>query len=299
MYSGQGSQYFRMGADLFENNHSFRSWFQQLDRIVQTQSGVSVRDVLYAPDATPGRPFDSLCYTHPAIFMVEYALTQVLLELGIRPDYCLGTSLGEYAALAAANVCDHAALLKLVMEQAELAEANCRKGGMLAIPEIFKNCECAADNFAAHFVVSGNPDAISGLELFLKKNSIICQRLPVNTAFHSSFIDDMESDFKLSAAAMNTHPSETPVISCAHKTINPQVTADYLWDVVRKPVYFRETLEILRGQDDFFYIDLGPSGTLAAFVNNGFHPIPKAFALLTLFGQNEKRLHQVQELLGA
>lgn len=45
-----------------------------------------------------------------------------------RPDYGLGTSLGDDAALAAAKGCDDADLLKMVMRRAELAQANRPRG---------------------------------------------------------------------------------------------------------------------------------------------------------------------------
>ncbi len=45
---------------------------------------------------------DGIIYTHPAIFMIEYELHQVLVRKGIRPDFIIGTSLGEFTCMALA-----------------------------------------------------------------------------------------------------------------------------------------------------------------------------------------------------
>ena len=50
---------------------------------------------LYSATNKKTDAFTQILLTHPAIFMVEYALMQVMLENHIEPDKVLGTSLGE------------------------------------------------------------------------------------------------------------------------------------------------------------------------------------------------------------
>jgi hypothetical protein len=119
------------------------------------------------------------------------------------------------------------------------------------------------------------PEAISSLELFLKGNNIIFRKLPVNRAFHSSFIDGMESGFKLSVAAMDAHPSQTPVIACAHNTFAPQVTAGYRWDVIRKRFTFGKPRKCRAVRMIFIISAWVPAAPWPPLSTTAFIPAPK------------------------
>ncbi|MEL7145697.1 MAG: acyltransferase domain-containing protein, partial [Bacteroidota bacterium] len=97
MFSGQGSQYYHMGSKLYDANPVFRREMDRLDAIVKAESGRSVVAELYNEQHKFSVPFLSLPLTHPAIFMVEYAMFKTLESEGITPDYVLGSSLGEFA----------------------------------------------------------------------------------------------------------------------------------------------------------------------------------------------------------
>src|SRR6266404_8409287 len=97
MFSGQGSHYFQMGRALYESNPVFAHWLDRMDKVVHDLTGRSVLTVLYG-ERSKAEPFVDITATHPAIFMVEYALAQALMEKGVVPDYTLGTSLGSFAA---------------------------------------------------------------------------------------------------------------------------------------------------------------------------------------------------------
>jgi acyl transferase domain-containing protein len=97
MFSGQGSQYYQMGRALYEQGGTFARSMRAMDRIVQDLGCPSVVNALYG-DQPKGAPFDDLVLSHPAIFMVEFALSQTLLEMGIEPHLTLGVSLGSVAA---------------------------------------------------------------------------------------------------------------------------------------------------------------------------------------------------------
>ncbi len=53
-------------------------------------------------------------YGQPALFAVEYALTQLWLSWGVKPTTVLGHSVGEYVAACIAGVFSLADGLKMV-----------------------------------------------------------------------------------------------------------------------------------------------------------------------------------------
>jgi trans-AT polyketide synthase/acyltransferase/oxidoreductase domain-containing protein len=133
MFSGQGSHYFKMGFEMFEQHQTFKKWMLDLNEIASDMLGESVLDKLYDKTKSKSNLFDQTLYSHPAIFMVEYALAQVLLEDGIEPDYVLGTSMGEFASAAVAGGMKVEEALEALVKQAQVLETHCQKGGMTAI----------------------------------------------------------------------------------------------------------------------------------------------------------------------
>src|SRR5687767_4157459 len=96
LFAGQGSQYFHMGRELFERRPDFRAHMEELDAVARAVTGTSVLAALYDPQRAKSDPFAYTPLTHPAIFMVEFALTQLLQNSGWRPDCVLGASLGSF-----------------------------------------------------------------------------------------------------------------------------------------------------------------------------------------------------------
>jgi trans-AT polyketide synthase/acyltransferase/oxidoreductase domain-containing protein len=309
MFSGQGSQYYQMGKELFEQSPQFKKWMLTLDEIAFDTLGESVLAHLYDESKSKSDIFNQTLYTHPAIFMVEYALTQVLLEEEIVPDYVFGTSMGEFAAAALAGVMSFEELLQALIKQANVLESHCQPGGMIAIlhnqsifnetPFLFNNSELASSNFDSHFVISGKSDSLINIENFLQKRSIIYQSLPVSQGFHSSRIDPAASVYTDFLRQKNLKRPEIPFISCMQADILSSLTQTYFWDVIRKPMAFQQTVHKLEKQQAYLYLDLGPSGTLANFVkyNLASHSQSKTFPILTPFGQSLSNLEKAKNFL--
>lgn len=301
MFSGQGSQYFHMGRSLFDGNATFRTWMNRLDEVARQASGQSVIEHLYSDARGKGDPFDRLLLTHPAIFMVEYALAQCLIETGVRPSMVLGVSVGSFAAAAVAGAIGVEDALTAVIRQAEALEASCEPGGMTAVlgdPALFgeeflhTNSELAGVNFASHFVVSARKAELVGLETILRQRNVAFQRLPVPFAFHSQWMDGAEAPFAAFMSSIQYQQAQLPLICCDQMKVVAGVDGGFFWDVVRHPIRFRETMLRLEQEGPRRYIDVGPAGTLATFLK---YTLPAAtastaHAILTPFGTDQKNL---------
>jgi bacillaene synthase trans-acting acyltransferase len=299
MFSGQGSQHWGMGRELFETNDVFRESMLRLDALAQMLGGEPVIEVLYSGSNTDR--FDRMLLTHPAIFMVEYSLAQCLISAGVEPNMTLGASLGSFAAATLGGYIDVEDAMRAVMQQAFTFEACCARGGMIAIladsslfAEQFlsERCELAGVNFDSHFVVSARHADLGHIEAALRERGVTHQRLPVSFAFHSRWIDEARAPLEVFMRSIRRKGAQLPVVCCARAEPLADLSEDFFWRVVRQPIRFRDTIARLECSGACRYIDVGPGGTLATFVKYGLpagsrsttHPI------LTPFGQDQKNL---------
>lgn len=309
MFSGQGSQHFHMGRSLYDGNPTFRTWMDRLDEVARRVSGQSVLAALYEDGRGKGEPFDRLVVTHPAIFMVEYSLAQSLMEAGVRPDMVLGVSAGSFAAAAVAGFIGAEEALTVAIRQAAALEASCEPGGMTAVlgdPALYtesflsSRSELAAINFASHFVVSARRTELGDAEAALKQRGVSYLRLPVSYAFHSQWMDEAKAPFESSMKSIRWQQGRLPLVCCDRTDILSDLADSFFWDVVRRPIRFRETIARLEQQGPRRYIDVGPAGTLATFLKYGLPAAStsKVHTILTPFGTDQKNLAAVAASVG-
>ena len=305
MFSGQGSHYYQMGRELFEQEATFRKLMLDMDAMVRDLAGLSVVNSLYDDARTKSDLFERTLLTSPAIFMVEYALAQTLIERNITPDYVLGVSMGSIAAAAVAGCIGLEEALTAVVKQASVIEKNCQRGGMIAIlsdPAIYRddalcnNCEVAAINFSSHFVVAAKQDRLDIIERYLRDKRIAFQRLPVSYAFHSRWIDEARYPFQTFLRTLSYKPANIPIVCCAGATILTKIPFDYFWITARQSIRFRDTVAELESRGTYRYIDVGPSGSLATSIKYALTARSASEGLSTLspFGRDLENLRSIK-----
>lgn len=304
MFSGQGSQYYQMGKELYENHPRFRYWLNHCDVLVESMIGTSLIQQLYRTGSR-ATPFDRLLYTNPALLSIEICLAKILQEAGCYPDYLMGYSLGEITASVVSDALELEEGLLLVVDVAKKVEAKCSLAEMMAVmspleiigelPELFQHCHVTGNNFSDNFVVSGFPKPMQRLKQALDSRRVLTQILPLKYGFHTGAIDIIKEDFKSLIDKMNIRPLSIPVISAMRAAQVMQIDTDYYWDALRQPVDFHQTVEWMIRQGDYLFIDVGPSGSLATFVKYILPPNSQSFPLSMMnpFGRDVDALNKL------
>ncbi|HEX8617962.1 MAG TPA: acyltransferase domain-containing protein [Thermoanaerobaculia bacterium] len=310
MFSGQGSQYYQMGRDLFEHDATFRRTMLRLDDLVRQIAGRSVVEQLYSEQNRKSDSFDRTLLTHPAIFMVEYSLAQTLITSGIVPDAVMGVSLGSFAAATVAGFMSVDDALTAVVRQAIAFEESCVPGGMMAVlaePALYgeeflrRDSELAAINFASHFVVSAKRPELDALEAALKGRGIGHQRLPVSFPYHSRWVEEARVPFQSFMRSIRYAQGSLPLVCCDDTGTLSELSPEYFWNVVRRPIRFRETTARLEQEGPRRYIDVGPAGTLATFLKYGLPATTRStvHSILTPYGTDRKNLAALRASLAS
>src|SRR5207302_347751 len=107
MFPGGGAQFVNMGRDLYHAEPTFRACLDRCFDLLKPYVGRDLRSLLFPPQdgrAEAARALTPPSMALPALFAFEYALAQVWMSWGVRPQAMIGHSLGEYAASCLAGV---------------------------------------------------------------------------------------------------------------------------------------------------------------------------------------------------
>lgn len=88
-FSGQGGQYAGMGADLYKASPLFREVVDECEKKLMAWGYPGVLNVINPTEDTSGSSDDFQAF-QSAVFVLEYALAQLWISWGIRPDAVAG-----------------------------------------------------------------------------------------------------------------------------------------------------------------------------------------------------------------
>ncbi|WP_373540196.1 amino acid adenylation domain-containing protein [Chamaesiphon sp.] len=276
MFSGQGTQYLNMGANLYRSAPVFRQAIDRCTEILQPLLDLDIRNLLYpaaANSAISKELLNQTRYTQPAIFAIEYALMQLWRSWGLTPAAAIGHSIGEIVAACLAGVFSLPDALKLVAARGKLMW-DLPTGAMLSVRlpaadvalRLTPALAIAAINGSHLCVVSGTHAAIEQLQQELEREEIVCKLLQTSHAFHSPMMESIVAPFADVVKNMRLSPPQIPFVSLVtadwitdEQAISPNYWADHLL----KPVRFAEGVKILwRHNPNFVLLEVGSRQTL-------------------------------------
>ncbi|KAJ4382620.1 hypothetical protein N0V86_001842 [Didymella sp. IMI 355093] len=286
MYTGQGSQYAGMGAELYRTSIIFRKTIDMCAAFCYAEGLPDFVDII--TDTAIDVNTKDAVQVQLAVVALEIALTTFWRSMGVEPDLVMGHSLGEYAALYAAGVLSLADTLHLVGTRGLLLQERCEvnscsmvsvtasvstvRACLAQLPN--SSCEVACINGPNATVVSGTAEDVAQFCTVVSKYdaSVRAVRLSVPFAFHSLQVDPILADYHNLAGGVTYSSPKIPIASTLLGTIVNApgvINQDYVCRQTRQPVDFVAALEATASKlNSPVWIEIGPAPVCVSFVRS-------------------------------
>jgi len=310
LFPGQGAQHLHMAARVYAAEPVFRAELNRAAELLHSALGLDFRQIIFPAKAETDRAQELLRQTavaQPALFAIEYALAQVWMQWGVRPDALIGHSVGEYVAACLSGTFSFEEGLMLVAERGRLVQ-EMPPGVMLAVPLgesalrplLSKALSLAAVNAPAQCVVSGPEPAIHALECKLGRFGLQGSRLHTSHAFHSAMMDPILKPF---ADRLGAIPHREPIIPWVSNLHGGWITGgeatdpSYWTDHLRGTVRFGDGLSTLLEDPDRILLEVGPGQTLTNLASS--HPAASGRTIVTSLPHAMDRSDDERHLIAA
>ncbi len=277
IFPGQGSQWVGMGRDLYQDFPAAKAVFDLADEVLKFPLS---RLCFEGPE-------DELRQTvnaQPALVTASLACYQAIRESGgslPSPAFIAGHSLGEYTALAVAEVLDAATTIYLARERGRLMyEAGLlRPGGMAAIigldeaplAEVCKQSSTwmANINCPGQIVISGaREDIAHAMALARDKGAHRAIPLQVSGAFHTPLMQPAYDGMTKAIAKIDFHAPIIPII--ANSTAQPLTAAKEVKEELLRQLcnclLWQQSIEYMVDKGVSTFIEIGPGKVLTGLV---------------------------------
>jgi acyl transferase domain-containing protein/acyl carrier protein len=281
LFTGQGSQYPSMAKELFDINSIFRESLLKCESILKENKIIDkpLLSLLWGEDKNY---IDETKYTQPCLFCIEYSLNHMWQSIGIKPQFLMGHSVGEYVAATVAGIFSLEDGLYIVSKRAALMQYLSQEGGMAAIAtardevievlKAYRNEVCiAATNGPLNTVISGKKTKVLEIVENFKSRNVKASMLNVSHAFHSNLLEPMLDVFKEELLNVKFHAPNIPIVSNLTGEVvdaNSITQINYWIRHTRESVNFFDGVKTLLNQGVNIFVEIGPQPILLGMVQD-------------------------------
>ncbi|WP_019890102.1 acyltransferase domain-containing protein [Streptomyces purpureus] len=283
---GQGFQHAGMAVELYTREPRFTAVADEFLTALGPE-GATVRDDWLA--CVDGGPADRGTSAQPLLFLIGYAIGEVLASRGIRPAVMVGHSVGELAAATLAGVLDLPAAARILAARCSALE-EAPPGGMLAVagaPETVLDCLRArsvggsvvvgAHNGPQQTVLAGPEPDLSEAERAVRDGGLVARRVRALEPWHSPAMGPAARRFGAAVAAEPLRPPTIPIVSTRTGRVvtDAEAVRPGFWaEQMAAPVLFWPALDAVLGGGAYTVVDAAPAGGLATLARR--HPSVRA-----------------------
>ncbi len=307
VFSGQGSQWAAMGADLLANEPVFAATVAAVEPLIAAESGFSVTEAMTAPEKVTG-----IDRVQPTLFTMQVALAATMKSYGVTPGAVIGHSLGEAAAAVVAEALSLDDGVRVICRRSQLMTRIAGCGAMASvelpaqdvITELMSrgvsDAVVAVVASPQSTVIGGATQTVRDLVAAWEQRDVLAREVAVDVASHSPQVDPILDDLTEALAEITPLTPRVPYYSATSfdPREEPHCDAHYWADNLRHTVRFAAAVQAALEDGYRVFAELSPHPLLTHAVDQTARSLDMAVAALAGMRREQRLPHGLRSLLG-
>lgn len=267
VFSGQGSQWAAMGADLLATEPVFAATVAQAETLIAGESGFSVTEAISAPQTVTGQD-----RVQPTLFTMQVALAATMKAYGVRPGAVIGHSLGEAAAAVVAGAISLDDGVRVICRRSRLMSRVAGTGATASVElpaqQVLSELTARGINDVVvavvaspqSTVIAGAAQTVRDLVAGWDQRDVMAREVPTDVAFHSPQVDPIMDELTDLLAEISPMTPDVPFYSATlfDPREQPVCDARYWANNMRRMVRFATAVQAALEDGYRVFAELAP-----------------------------------------
>jgi acyl transferase domain-containing protein/acyl carrier protein len=306
LFSGQGSQWAAMGAELLATEPVFVATVAEVEPLIARESGFSVAEAISAPETVTG--IDRI---QPALFTMQVALAATMRAYGVQPGAVIGHSMGEAAAAVVAGALSLDDGVRVICRRSRLMSTIAGSGAMASVElpaeqVLLELMAHGVDDVVLAVVASPQSTVIGGatqtvrdLVTAWEQRDVLAREIAVDVASHSPQVDPILDELSDALAELDPMTPEVPFYSATAFDPREQPVCDgwYWSDNLRHMVRFAAAVQAALEDGYRVFAELAPHPLLTHAVDQTAECLGMPQAALAAMRREQELPHGLRGFL--
>ncbi|MDV3136805.1 sulfolipid-1 biosynthesis phthioceranic/hydroxyphthioceranic acid synthase, partial [Mycobacterium sp. 29Ha] len=289
VFSGQGSQWAAMGAQLLATEPVFAATVAQAEPMIARECGFSVTEAMSAAQTVTG-----IDRVQPTLFTMQVALAAALEAYGVRPGAVIGHSLGEAAAAVVAGALSLEDGVRVICRRSRLMTRIAGAGAMASVElpakqvlseltaRRVKDVVVAIVASPQSTVIGGAAQTVRELVSDWELRDVMAREIAVDVASHSPQVEPILDELTDLLAELNPMTPQIPFYSATQFDPREQPVCDsrYWVDNLRRTVRFGAAVRAALEDGYRVFAELAPHPLLTHAVEQTARSLDMPLAVL-------------------